>query len=119
MVRDTSATPGSMGWSPSAKAPGYSGRVCSFFFQAEDGIRYLTVTGVQTCALPISPTPGSSYNSAPTPAAGAPTPGAMGGPTPYDSGPTPKPYDAPTPGYHAAPTPGDTEIGRGSCRERV
>src|SRR5688572_31700488 len=26
-----------------------------FFFQAEDGIRDLTVTGVQTCALPISP----------------------------------------------------------------
>src|SRR2546430_6311085 len=28
---------------------------CSFFFffQAEDGIRDLTVTGVQTCALPI------------------------------------------------------------------
>src|SRR5256886_11713072 len=26
-----------------------------FFFQAEDGIRYLTVTGVQTCALPIWP----------------------------------------------------------------
>src|SRR2546430_7651237 len=25
----------------------------NFFFQAEDGIRYLTVTGVQTCALPI------------------------------------------------------------------
>src|SRR2546430_4601724 len=25
-----------------------------FFFQAEDGIRYWTVTGVQTCALPIS-----------------------------------------------------------------
>src|SRR5688572_30750307 len=24
-----------------------------FFFQAEDGIRFLTVTGVQTCALPI------------------------------------------------------------------
>src|SRR5205085_3408375 len=36
------------------------GVVCSlsfvffFFFQAEDGIRDLTVTGVQTCALPIS-----------------------------------------------------------------
>src|SRR2546430_7086180 len=29
--------------------------VVSFFFQAEDGIRDLTVTGVQTCALPISP----------------------------------------------------------------
>src|SRR5256886_3848466 len=27
--------------------------VCVFFFQAEDGIRDLTVTGVQTCALPI------------------------------------------------------------------
>src|SRR2546427_5848818 len=28
--------------------------LCFFFFQAEDGIRDLTVTGVQTCALPIS-----------------------------------------------------------------
>src|SRR6266542_1400107 len=28
-----------------------------FFFQAEDGIRDATVTGVQTCALPISGTP--------------------------------------------------------------
>src|SRR5207248_7742058 len=27
---------------------------CIFFFQAEDGIRDRTVTGVQTCALPIS-----------------------------------------------------------------
>src|SRR2546430_12216573 len=27
--------------------------VLLFFFQAEDGIRDLTVTGVQTCALPI------------------------------------------------------------------
>src|SRR5437867_6149896 len=27
-----------------------------FFFQAEDGIRDRTVTGVQTCALPISAT---------------------------------------------------------------
>src|SRR5207302_7490682 len=26
-----------------------------FFFQAEDGIRVFHVTGVQTCALPISP----------------------------------------------------------------
>src|SRR5256884_1698260 len=38
---------------------------CSFFFQAEDGIRDVAVTGVQTCALPIfreaandSPSPG-------------------------------------------------------------
>src|SRR2546428_5204510 len=30
------------------------GEWCCFFFQAEDGIRYLIVNGVQTCALPIS-----------------------------------------------------------------
>src|SRR5207244_9781768 len=29
-------------------------RMCFFFFQAEDGIRDDLVTGVQTCALPIS-----------------------------------------------------------------
>src|SRR3712207_8036368 len=29
--------------------------LCFFFFQAEDGIRDIGVTGVQTCALPISP----------------------------------------------------------------
>src|SRR5206468_7280677 len=29
-------------------------RCVCFFFQAEDGIRDLIVTGVQTCALPIS-----------------------------------------------------------------
>ena len=28
--------------------------VFCFFFQAEDGIRDVAVTGVQTCALPIS-----------------------------------------------------------------
>src|SRR2546427_3971114 len=35
-----------------------------FFFQAEDGIRDLTVTGVQTCALPIS-APLQDENEAP------------------------------------------------------
>src|SRR3990172_3566840 len=29
------------------------GKQESFFFQEEDGIRYVAVTGVQTCALPI------------------------------------------------------------------
>src|SRR2546430_3814551 len=41
--------------------------VIFFFFQAEDGIRDLTVTGVQTCALPISPfstLPGATDSSA-------------------------------------------------------
>src|SRR3712207_6943535 len=31
--------------------------ICLFFFQAEDGIRDIGVTGVQTCALPISDYP--------------------------------------------------------------
>src|SRR5205823_7499025 len=33
-----------------------------FFFQAEDGIRDKLVTGVQTCALPISPPSARSPN---------------------------------------------------------
>src|SRR5256886_8148445 len=33
-----------------------------FFFQAEDGIGDLTVTGVQTCALPIYDAPGSQHS---------------------------------------------------------
>src|SRR5205085_7632237 len=54
-------------WADTAKRHHFEGRercivvvprracVCIlFFFQAEDGIRDLTVTGVQTCALPIS-----------------------------------------------------------------
>src|SRR5688500_19289233 len=34
---------------------------CFFFFQAEDGIRDYKVTGVQTCALPISSVPRSGF----------------------------------------------------------
>src|SRR2546429_3587457 len=37
-------------------------RISFFFFQAEDGIRDVAVTGVQTCALPIliwPPPPGA------------------------------------------------------------
>src|SRR5260370_20021992 len=35
-----------------------------FFFQAEDGIRDSSVTGVQTCALPIYEFHGSGLNAA-------------------------------------------------------
>src|SRR5207248_8458774 len=35
-----------------------------FFFQAEDGIRDRTVTGVQTCALPISALQGNLSQNA-------------------------------------------------------
>src|SRR3989449_8599584 len=42
---------------PEACVDGRFGSVCRiccfFFFQAEDGIRDVAVTGVQTCALPI------------------------------------------------------------------
>src|SRR2546429_4372067 len=41
--------------SGSAAAGTMSVAVCGFFFQAEDGIRDVAVTGVQTCALPIFP----------------------------------------------------------------
>src|SRR2546421_6472568 len=48
----------------------YRSLSCFFFFQAEDGIRDLIVTGVQTCALPIcnsaaaaSAPPGSVFAS--------------------------------------------------------
>src|SRR5260370_206340 len=35
------------------KFTAYGFYICFFFFQAEDGIRDSSVTGVQTCALPI------------------------------------------------------------------
>src|SRR5438093_1209979 len=38
-----------------------------FFFQAEDGIRDWSVTGVQTCALPILPLPPSTVFQRPLP----------------------------------------------------
>src|SRR6266550_529300 len=37
-----------------------------FFFQAEDGIRDVAVTGVQTCALPILPVPYRTTDEQPT-----------------------------------------------------
>src|SRR5256886_13272209 len=49
--------------SPSTVPRGFLERVGLFFFQAEDGIRDLTVTGVQTCALPILPMHGVSFLS--------------------------------------------------------
>src|SRR5699024_11399894 len=44
-------------------APAPVGFLGGFFFQAEDGIRARNVTGVQTCALPISGT--STYEMLP------------------------------------------------------
>src|SRR2546429_3559740 len=47
---------GGVSWSPCPRS-GLVAMTFSFFFQAEDGIRDVAVTGVQTCALPISSLP--------------------------------------------------------------
>src|SRR6516164_4425063 len=64
--------PASAGWKAAlscsrrrCRSRGWLGTACVFFFQAEDCIRDGTVTGVQTCALPIcllkQPSPGEHY----------------------------------------------------------
>src|SRR2546422_5166789 len=45
-----------------------------FFFQAEDGIRDVAVTGVQTCALPISARSASGPRPSPRPRTRTATP---------------------------------------------
>src|SRR5690625_7557657 len=73
-----------------------------FFFQAEDGIRDGHVTGVQTCALPISRrVPGSVWLN-------------LG-----DSYITNAPGPRTNPGTLRGPSNARTKIGRASCRERV
>src|SRR5206468_6779817 len=72
------------------------------FFQAEDGIRDLIVTGVQTCALPISPVwPTWRCTTRPSSCS-----------TPASSG-----RRASRSGRRGRA--GSTQIGRASCRERV
>src|SRR5882757_2352770 len=41
-------------WGRQSASSFSQGACCVLFFQAEDGIRDIGVTGVQTCALPIS-----------------------------------------------------------------
>src|SRR3989440_3197480 len=86
-----------------------------FFFQAEDGIRDLIVTGVQTCALPISVRhPGSTFKPFVYSAAvraGHPVTEMLD-----DS-----PLNPPVLQLDSTPwqPKDDDEIGRASCRERV
>src|SRR2546427_1253506 len=56
--RSSTWVPADAGWASSILSGIGVAAVRFFFFQAEDGIRDLTVTGVQTCALPISLRPG-------------------------------------------------------------
>src|SRR3989440_956594 len=88
-----------------------------FFFQAEDGIRDLIVTGVQTCALPISNVAKAvgllgfivSGNSASC------TGQLLPMPPPSSASTIPMAHTSES----ASGRPRATEIGRASCRERV
>src|SRR5690606_40579588 len=80
-----------------------------FFFQAEDGIRDFHVTGVQTCALPIStPEPPTPEPPAPT---SRPAPTFRPVPPP---GPVPP---APTPPTRGGPRSEERRVGK-ECRAR-
>src|SRR5256884_3768478 len=90
------------------------------FFQAEDGIRDVAVTGVQTCALPIlSVDGGATYKSV----------AIETRKTAGQDGPSVRPAIAADNTVYAAffgwrkfngtVATSDVEIGRASCRERV
>src|SRR5260221_3971671 len=89
----------------------------SFFFQAEDGIRDHCVTGVQTCALPISTsspvTLAFEFGRAPPRA-----PGISSG-TPQIAFPTVRALRGPSAQFRTGGAHTLQEIGRASCRERV
>src|SRR2546429_3274748 len=85
-----------------------------FFFQAEDGIRDVAVTGVQTCALPISERgeAARAHRVAIHGGGGAQIEGALGE---CDAGAT----FAAEGLLHVSLAVAGREIGRASCRERV
>src|SRR3989475_8102007 len=85
-----------------------------FFFQAEDGIRDLTVTGVQTCALPISGAARGAAHSGPG-RLGERRRRLRGTQSAGRRGDHLLPEEAP----HLRRLEDRGEIGRASCRERV
>src|SRR2546430_13268103 len=86
-----------------------------FFFQAEDGIRDLTVTGVQTCALPIF----RRLLASTIEAAGAELAGSStGAPSAIADLAVLRP-DLILIDIRLSSGSGFDEIGRASCRERV
>src|SRR2546421_7571157 len=99
---------------PSITCSAYSACGFFFFFQAEDGIRDLIVTGVQTCALPIYglPTAPGDQQWEDRPRFDYSQPGSPQLP----QAPSQPGLQAPT---QAPATNGPPEIGRASCRERV
>src|SRR2546429_4107124 len=91
-------------------------RLAFFFFQAEDGIRDVAVTGVQTCALPIWPNGPreSGYECMPTVLSDARGPFGRNVPLAAAIRRALRGAGHPTP----VVTSGG-KIGRASCRERV
>src|SRR2546429_4611185 len=94
----------------------YSSYDFFFFFQAEDGIRDVAVTGVQTCALPIYLSWSCSVANGTIAAtrAAAIVPFA----TEHDHERLSRPIAWATYSTLTTSTP-STKIGRASCRERV
>src|SRR5688500_20078035 len=87
-----------------------------FFFQAEDGIRDYKVTGVQTCALPISGAPRGAPSASPAMATssllGIEDHGAVVGQAPVR-------VVGDLPRVAVGVGEQTREIGRASCRERA
>src|SRR5207245_3551182 len=86
-----------------------------FFFQAEDGIRDATVTGVQTCALPIC------FISGPGPGGKNSRPPCSGGGGRFPPSSKPGSPGLPSNGGRPRPKTGGgppRKIGRASGRER-
>src|SRR5205085_6026266 len=94
-----------------------------FFFQAEDGIRDLTVTGVQTCALPISLSISLPLSSARSVLVFESTPAgrtaAIAAATLSASRPPARMTGTSTASAMRRLMLQSCEIGRASCRERV
>src|SRR5207248_6234657 len=89
-----------------------------FFFQAEDGIRDRTVTGVQTCALPICPGDSNPRSGGGEAERSARAPRSL---EPGRRGETGMVPAAQEPADHAEGDRGGGlgKIGRASCRERL
>src|SRR3712207_6007549 len=86
------------------------------FFQAEDGIRDIGVTGVQTCALPICCWTVKPGNTDPT---GLVYPAPMPAFICAACGTQYPPSEAPPGACPVCTDERQFEIGRASCRERV
>src|SRR5262249_56408954 len=92
---------------------------CFFFFQAEDGIRDWSVTGVQTCALPICLFHEGRMRIQRGPGARALYLLEKHYPLRYKARDRMLAYRRAFGAGTLAPPPGAVEIGRASCRERV